>query len=113
MVEEDMNVLPMIRMKYMLIRYNVRAKRHTSVVKDWMEWADGQVPAIELDGNGEVRQYVGVEDFQKLAQKCKEWIEADESERQSIEPVYCPVDTGVEKKEYQANKVGLDKKLVV
>lgn len=108
-----MNILPMIKMKYMLIKYDVRAKGHTSVVADWADWANGQVPAMELDGNGEVRQYVGVEDFQKLAQKCKEWIEAGRDERQSIEPVYRSVNLGAGEREYQTDKISLDKKLAV
>ena len=46
-------------MRYTLVEYDVRAEKHLSVVRDWRRWADGQVPALELDGNGKVRQYVG------------------------------------------------------
>jgi len=78
-------------MRYTLVEYDVRAEKHLSAVRDWRRWADGQVPALELDGNGKVRQYVGVQDFRKLAEQCKEWLEASIDRRRTIEPVEVPV----------------------
>jgi hypothetical protein len=92
LVENDMDVLPVIRMRYDLKKYNVRSKKYLSVIQDWYKWSGGEVPSMELNANGEVRHYVGVDDFRKLAEKCKEWLEASNGRRPSIEPVHSPID---------------------
>lgn len=95
-VEDDPSILQVIKMRYRLRAYDVRLQRHLSEVRDWLEWADGRVPALEIEGNGEVKHYTGVKDFVHLAKKCQEWLGASNGDRPNIEPTYSPIDVSGE-----------------
>lgn len=85
--ENNPNIIPTIRLKFTLKKYNVNTHRYLSKVQKWGAWARGRVPAIKIKGNGKVEKYVGVNALEDLADKVTEWYEARYHKKPSISPI--------------------------
>lgn len=94
-VEEETNILDVIKMRYVIRKYNVRTERHRDKVREWMDWADGRIPSIQVEGNGKLIRKIGVGGLEELAEKVGTWIEKTEDRRRSdVGILENPIDIG-------------------
>ncbi len=87
-----LTILSAIKLRYKIEYYNVKHDKNLSEVKDWEDWAQGQIPAIKMDGRGEVEKKVGVKGMESLARDCIKWFKARKDRRPSIIPTKTNID---------------------
>lgn len=86
------SILSAIKLRYNVIRYDVKHYKHLDPVNDWKYWSGGKIPAILVEGQGSVDKYVGVNSMEELARKCVKWFMAREEHRPNIMPSNTRID---------------------